>query len=430
MFRLHSLLLIGLIASAVEAERCPEVTAHWPTLHQENGGFEVSLSVDNQSALPLKVFWVSFEGDEVENCEIESGGSIPVQTYSNHHFRIYGKATSGDDSDDDDQLVLLKEHKVAETPKDAVLIVGDCDEIAAIFEKRIASLDEQMRALAHDQAAPCLPQDDSSKWSCVHHISKQDYEARLANHAGTLYGFNSTEEALTRDIGETVDKVWSHQIPLIPRISQSPGYLKMSFTKRMQEVLLPWYGQHKKGGPQDSVYEHRVIPGGFTNSHTIPMSIVNLDLHPDVKKVVVEEMHQVLEWWTGHQLVPTATFGIRIYHRDSMLINHVDRSDTHLASVVIQIGQDGVDQGWPLEVLHQTDGSCSEVYLQPGEMVLYEGARFRHGRPMRFQGDGFANIFSHFRPLDWHGPNESPNYDGKLSQDGYVKETGDGNEEL
>ena len=31
------------------------------------------------------------------------------------------------------------------------------------------------------------------------------------------------------------------------------------------------------------------------------------------------------------------------------------------------------------------DGRLGEVYLQPGEMVLYEGAWLRHGRPMRFK---------------------------------------------
>ena len=50
------------------------------------------------------------------------------------------------------------------------------------------------------------------------------------------------------------------------------------------------------------------------------------------------------------------------------------------------------DGGWPLEVL-LPHGRVGEVYLQAGEMVLYEGAWLRHGRPMRFKGDEFANIF-------------------------------------
>ena len=48
-----------------------------------------------------------------------------------------------------------------------------------------------------------------------------------------------------------------------------------------------------------------------------------------------------------------------------------------MASAVIQVEQQ-VDQGWPLEIkLNKTHRV--EVYLQPGEMVLYEGAAFQHG---------------------------------------------------
>ena len=87
-----------------------------------------------------------------------------------------------------------------------------------------------------------------------------------------------------------------------------------------------------------------------------------------------------------------------------MLIDHVDRMDTHLASAVIQVDQK-VDEngGWPLELL-LANGTVAEVYTQPGEVILYEGAWLRHGRPMRLRGDEFANLFSHFSPLDWDGP--------------------------
>ena len=39
--------------------------------------------------------------------------------------------------------------------------------------------------------------------------------------------------------------------------------------------------------------------------------------------------------------------------------------------------------------------------MQPGQMLLYEGARLVHGRPMRFNGTEFANMFTHFVPLTW-----------------------------
>ena len=56
-----------------------------------------------------------------------------------------------------------------------------------------------------------------------------------------------------------------------------------------------------------------------------------------VRKLITDEMQSILEWWTMLQLRHTSTYGVRVYHRGSMLINHVDRMDTHLASAVLQV---------------------------------------------------------------------------------------------
>ncbi len=128
------------------------------------------------------------------------------------------------------------------------------------------------------------------------------------------------------------------------------------------------------------------------------MDKIEIDEFPNVKKSIIEQMQPILEAWTQQRLRHTSTFGIRIYRRDSMLINHVDRWATHIASAVLQIAQD-VDEGWPLEILDH-HGNAALIYLQPGEMVLYEGASFKHGRPMRFKGNMFANIFTHFAPFE------------------------------
>ena len=37
-------------------------------------------------------------------------------------------------------------------------------------------------------------------------------------------------------------------------------------------------------------------------------------------------------------------------------------------------------------------------------MVLYEGARLFHGRPMRNNCTEFGNIFTHFAPVGFKGP--------------------------
>ena len=56
-----------------------------------------------------------------------------------------------------------------------------------------------------------------------------------------------------------------------------------------------------------------------------------------------------------------------------------------------------VDREWPLLVIdHQ--GARRKIYLQPGQMLLYESAKLPHGRQFPFRGDFFDNLFVHFRP--------------------------------
>merc|ERR1712113_1007308 len=124
---------------------------------------------------------------------------------------------------------------------------------------------------------------------------------------------------------------------------------------------------------KDSVQVESIIDGGYTNNHVVQTDHIDLDNFPDVHQALVREMRYVLEWWTQQDLKHTSSFGIRIYRREAMLLNHVDREDTHLASAVLQVYQETDDDGgWPLEII-DGDGNCHEVYLQPGEMVLYEG---------------------------------------------------------
>jgi prolyl 4-hydroxylase len=136
----------------------------------------------------------------------------------------------------------------------------------------------------------------------------------------------------------------------------------------------------------------------------VKLDKIDLDTNGEVHLGLIREMREILQWWCKMKLRHTSTFGLRIYRRDSMLINHLDIEYTHLASAVIQVGQE-VDQngGWPLEVMDSDNSGLSEVYLQPGELVLYEGARLKHGRPMRLRGKEFGNIFSHFAPSNWKG---------------------------
>jgi len=307
--------------------------------------------------------------------------------------------------------MLVKVHRVAvqSRGRQPTVTIPVCRAESAALRRVDHPRREEFERLAQDHTSSCAGH--STEWSCIRHVSENELEQRPQG----LYGFQKDETGGGNPykVGATADHFWMDQQKHIINVSSyEGGFLKMSMTDRMKSLLYPWFQDHLNSCENGTTNcKHASIPGFFTNSHVVGMDKIEMTAYRDVYHGIVSEMQQVLEWWAKQPLEHTTTFGLRIYRRGSMLINHLDRKDTHLASAVIQVGA-RADVGWPLEVIHPHKPGLMEVYLQPGEMVLYEGARVTHGRPMRFQGDMFGNIFSHFRPLGWKGPSAwvNPHY--------------------
>ena len=51
---------------------------------------------------------------------------------------------------------------------------------------------------------------------------------------------------------------------------------------------------------------------------------------------------------------------------------------------------------WPLDIKGH-DGEWYKVYLEPGDMILYESAICPHGRLENFQGTYYRNFFVHYK---------------------------------
>ena len=97
-----------------------------------------------------------------------------------------------------------------------------------------------------------------------------------------------------------------------------------------------------------------------------------------MKSAITTVMMPILEDWVKRRLELTALYGIREYRRGATLKMHVDRVETHHVSAIVNVHQH-VDEDWPLYI-YDHDGTLHEVYMQPGEVVLYESARLNHGR--------------------------------------------------
>jgi prolyl 4-hydroxylase len=111
------------------------------------------------------------------------------------------------------------------------------------------------------------------------------------------------------------------------------------------------------------------------------------------------DLHQAHEQWSGLPLSKAACYGIRVYQPRSYLYNHVDHARTHVVSSTVCVDH-RLYSPWPLYV-EDLDGRPNEVSIEPGEMVFFEGARLKHGRPYPLDGEYYANIFVHYTPLDW-----------------------------
>lgn len=272
--------------------------------------------------------------------------------------------------------------------------------------------------------APCAPAGGSESWSCARRAVRAPptrFQGGVTVHApGPLarFGFAESDgveaacEGHRRQTGQVEDDKpgdFSTGRLQVPRVNpKHAGFAIATMDPRMFARITAWADEHRALWATERPVARRwapyfvaeeAIPGCFSNTHVHPFSVLSLDHFPELKGEIQGYMEKVLARWADTRLRHTSTYGMRVYRRHAMLLNHVDRRDTHLVSAVLQVAQAcDPDGGWPIEVL-EDDGGVHEVYLQPGQMLLYEGARLRHGRPMRFRGRWFGNIFTHFAPV-------------------------------
>mmetsp|Transcript_3198 Transcript_3198/g.9260 ORF Transcript_3198/g.9260 Transcript_3198/m.9260 type:complete len:542 (-) Transcript_3198:1506-3131(-) len=185
---------------------------------------------------------------------------------------------------------------------------------------------------------------------------------------------------------------------IISQKKSTPIYTKNGFEKTRAPPLL--YAMLKDYWDlHNTTYidEQWPLENTYVNHEASRFLLVDLPGTGTAKPTLFEMIRPTFERWAdiGPQ-EPSAIYGIRIYTEGSSLIDHVDRPDTHIISAIINVAQD-VDEPWPLEIIGHSM-KVSHVTMQPGDMVLYEGASCAHGRPTPLKGRFMANVFLHMRP--------------------------------
>jgi len=169
------------------------------------------------------------------------------------------------------------------------------------------------------------------------------------------------------------------------------GFGKSRLDPDLFRAVAGFYRQHRDSACDEAVeggYVYTDQPGGAASTL--------VQLPPDMRAQIHESLLDELTRWSGVALVPTHVYGIRTYRRGAVLQPHRDRLQTHIISAIINVDQQA-DTPWALAI-DDNYYRTHRVYLEPGEVIFYEGGRLAHGRPEPFEGEYYANIFCHYRP--------------------------------
>src|SRR5262245_10821840 len=183
-------------------------------------------------------------------------------------------------------------------------------------------------------------------------------------------------------------------------------------TKRKQ-ALVPYYGLGFRNdvlypGIYKKIWDHFVEHVRYfrfegeidivktSNPNTFPTLLYD---DPAFNAQICDILKPTHEQWSGMSLVTANVYGIRVYQNSSYLHNHVDLIQSHVISSTICVDH-RLNKPWPFYI-EDVNGHGHEIVLQPGEVLFYESAKLKHGRPYPLDGEYYAALFVHYTPTNW-----------------------------
>ncbi|MEN0006383.1 MAG: 2OG-Fe(II) oxygenase [Bacteroidota bacterium] len=241
-----------------------------------------------------------------------------------------------------------------------------------------------------------------TKWFREHEFNPQE-DARLAkqyhkNHANKQ-GIFILDKFSNKVKIEYIDGVPNARFARkedIPAYTAT-GFKKMPIPKSLYyRILFYYYEGREQARPEFDPNGNDEV-NKFISSQEVRYPTEMIWLSDEMKSIIFDQLQDTLSSWSGKELERTYCYGIRSYKRGAQLIKHIDGYTTRIISAILNIDQK-VDEPWALQI-DDHNGVEHEVYLAPGEMVLYESATLMHGRVKPFNGDYFTNLFVHYIPL-------------------------------
>lgn len=177
------------------------------------------------------------------------------------------------------------------------------------------------------------------------------------------------------------------------------GFSKMKISTKSWEIIQEMYDKVKEKKTEEN-FEGKdiIIPSEIGENSS---DIFSVELVPELRTLLHNELLEVHKEWSGANIEPSFIYGIRSYNKGAKLSFHRDRIATHHISSILCIDKElNGKSDWGLDVQGH-DGEWYKIYLEPGEMVLYESAKCEHGRKEVFEGEYYRNLFVHYKLLDY-----------------------------
>jgi len=261
-----------------------------------------------------------------------------------------------------------------------------------LFTVRDDQTNELLMWFVIDGSEQVLLQERPSQNVCVADVSEADTNANTAQVCHSSKKEEAFFEYATYLDYDRRQELNAYQPHMVPRMTPT-GYEKHRTPSATHTWLSEFYEKTR------ARKELEGSAGPCLNQHISPTYMMHVS--PTQKKRLDKEIKPLLAAWANRDdLEQTSIYGIREYTNGSVLRMHVDTVDTHVISAIINVAQ-SPGAVWPLQIMDHEE-NLHEVDMEPGDMVYYESARLLHGREKPLQGEYYANIFVHYKPLnDW-----------------------------
>jgi hypothetical protein len=177
----------------------------------------------------------------------------------------------------------------------------------------------------------------------------------------------------------------------IPMLSPL-GFQKMQAPKPLFDKILNAYALLKQTERQETFDGmDKFIPNAEKRHAAYLMS---MDQCADKRDEILHDFAEIFTDWVHVPITPLFLYGIRSYKHGSSLSPHVDRLQTHHVSAIVCVDK-SVNEDWALDICDHS-GAWHQVYLEPGEIVLYESAICQHARFKPLNGAFYNNLFVHY----------------------------------